>query len=103
MGDICAVATEVASLDGFPFNSNPFYHLSVVDYGDVWLDYGYPQNLVENLEKHAETILKQGTSLLSFGRDHFFTYPLLRSHHKINGPISLIHFDVHSDTWVIDG
>jgi len=84
---IRAASTEVASLDGFPFNFNPFDHLSVVDYGDVWLDYGYPQNLVEKVEKHADTILKQGTSLLSFGGDHFVTYPLLRSHHKIHGPI----------------
>ena len=84
---IRAASTEVASLDGFPFNFNPFDHLSVVDYGDVWLDYGYPQNLVEKVEKHSDTILKQGTSLLSFGGDHFVTYPLLRSHHKIHGPI----------------
>jgi agmatinase len=100
---IRAASTEVASLDGFQFNFNPFDHLSVVDYGDVWLDYGYPQNLVEKVERHADTILKQGTSLLSFGGDHFVTYPLLRSHHKIHGPISLIHFDAHSDTWDDDG
>jgi agmatinase len=74
-----------------------------VDYGDVWLDYGFPQNIVEKVEKHADTILKQGTSLLSFGGDHFVTYPLLRSHSKIHGPISLIHFDAHSDTWDDDG
>ena len=42
---IRAVLTEVSSLDGIPFNFNPFVHLSVVDYGDGWLDYGYPQNL----------------------------------------------------------
>ena len=39
---IRAASTEVASLDGFPFNFNLFDHLSVVDFGDVWLDYGYP-------------------------------------------------------------
>ena len=100
---IRAASTEVASLDGFPFNFNPFDHLAVVDYGDVWLDYGFPQNIVEKVEKHADTILKQGTSLLSFGGDHFVSYPLLRSHSKIHGPISLIHFDAHSDTWDDDG
>ena len=72
--EIRAASTEVASLDGFPFNFNLFDHLSVVDDGDVWLDYGYPQNLVEKVEKYADTILKQGTSLLSFGGDHFLTY-----------------------------
>ena len=28
---------------------------------------------------------------------------MLRSHHKIHGPISLIHFYAHSDTWDNDG
>ena len=51
-------STEVASLDCFPFNFNPIDHLSVVDYADVWLDYGYPQNLIEKVEKRADTILK---------------------------------------------
>ena len=74
-----------------------------MDYGDVWLDYGYPQNGVEKVEKHADTNLKQSTSLLSFGGDHFITYPLLRAHHKVHGTISLIHFDAHSDTWEDDG
>ena len=100
---IRAASTEIASLDGFPFNFNPFDYLAVVDYGYVWLDYGFPQNIVDEVEDHADTILEQGTSLLSFGGDHFVTYPLLRSHSKIHGPISLIHFDAHSDTWEDDG
>jgi agmatinase len=75
---IRGASTEVASLDDFPFNFNPFDHLSVEDYGDVWLDYGYPEILVENVEKHADTILKQGIPLLSFGVDHCVNYPLLR-------------------------
>ena len=75
---IRGASTEVASLDDFLFNFNPFDHLSVEDYGDVWLDYGYPEILVENVEKHADTILKQGIPLLSFGVDHCVNYPLLR-------------------------
>ena len=75
---IRGASTEVASLDDFPFNFNQFDHLSFEDYGDVWLDYGYPEILVENVEKHADTILKQGIPLLSFGVDHCVNYPLLR-------------------------
>ena len=56
---IRAASTEVASLDVFPFNFDPYDHLSVVDCGDVWLDYDYPQKLVEKVEKNADTILKQ--------------------------------------------
>ena len=49
-GGIRAASIEVESLDGFPFNFIPFDHLTVVDYGDVRLDYGYPKNLVEKVD-----------------------------------------------------
>ncbi|MEM7208262.1 MAG: agmatinase [Pseudomonadota bacterium] len=97
------MSTEVASLDGFPFNFNPFDYLAVVDYGDVWLDYGFPESVVEKVERHADKILNAGASMLSFGGDHFVTYPLLRAHTKKHGSISLVHFDAHSDTWEDDG
>lgn len=35
---IRAASTELASLDAFPFNFDPFKYLAVIDYGDVWLD-----------------------------------------------------------------
>jgi agmatinase len=77
--------------------------LAVIDYGDCFLDYGYPQHVVAGVEAHADEILSAGTSMLSLGGDHFVTYPLLRSHHKIHGTLSLVHFDAHSDTWEDDG
>ncbi|MEM7292507.1 MAG: agmatinase [Pseudomonadota bacterium] len=98
-----AASTEVASLDAFPFDFNPFDYLAVVDYGDVWLDYGYPTEVVNRVERHARKILDAGVSMLSFGGDHFITYPLLRAHAEKHGPISLVHFDAHSDTWDDDG
>ena len=100
---IRAASTEVAALDGFPFNFSPFDHLAVIDYGDVLLDYGYPHEVVDKIEQHARVILKSGASMLSFGGDHFVTYPLLRAHAEVHGPLSLLHFDAHSDTWDDDG
>jgi len=41
--------------------------------------------------------------MLSFGGDHFVTYPLLKAHAEAYGaPLSLIHFDAHCDTWKPD-
>lgn len=37
--------------------------------------------------------------LLTFGGDHFITYPLLQAHAKKYGQLSLLHFDAHCDTW----
>jgi agmatinase len=37
--------------------------------------------------------------MLTFGGDHFISYPLLKAHARKYGTLSLIHFDAHSDTW----
>ena len=100
---IRAASTHLAPLAGFPFGFDPFDTLAVIDYGDCFLDYGYPQHVVAGVEAHADEILSAGASMLTFGGDHFVTYPLLRAHQKIHGPMSLVHFDAHSDTWEDDG
>ena len=33
------------------------------------------------------------------GGDHTIVLPILRSLNKIYGPVSVIHFDAHLDTW----
>jgi agmatinase len=33
------------------------------------------------------------------GGDHFISLPLLRAYAKKYGPLALVHFDAHSDTW----
>ncbi len=37
--------------------------------------------------------------LLTLGGDHFITLPLLRAHAARHGPLALVHFDAHQDTW----
>ncbi len=96
---IRAASTHLAPLAAFPFGFDPFDTLAVIDYGDCHLDYGYPQHVVDRVEAHAGEILSAGASMLSLGGDHFVTYPLLRAHEKHHGPLSLVHFDAHSDTW----
>jgi agmatinase len=93
----------LAELEAYPFGFDPFAYLKVADYGDCFLDYGYPQRCVELIESHADEIIKTKTMMLSMGGDHFVTYPLLKAHAKKYGPLSLIHFDAHCDTWEDDG
>lgn len=100
---IRAASTGLAELGSFPFGFDPLTVLNVVDYGDCFLDFGYPQHVVEAVEAHADEILASGATMLTFGGDHFVTYPLLRAHAKVHGPLSLVHFDAHSDTWPDDG
>ena len=83
----------------WPWGFDPFDVLAVVDYGDCQFDFGRPQNVPDEIEAHAKTVIDTGTSLLSLGGDHFVTYPLLRAHAETYGPLALVHFDAHSDTW----
>ncbi len=96
---IRAASTQLAELLAFPSGIDPFESLAVVDYGDCALDYGHPQTVVGRVEAHADEILDAGASMLSFGGDHFVTYPLLRAHAAKFGKLALIHFDAHTDTW----
>lgn len=79
---------------------DPLDKLAVVDYGDCSFDWGYPDKVPDEIEEHASNIIEQGPALLTLGGDHFITYPLLKAHTKKHvGPLSLLHFDAHSDTW----
>lgn len=87
----------------FGWNFDPFDRLSVVDYGDALFDPGNPQNVPEELEAQFMEIHQQNVATLMLGGDHFSTYPVLKSlAQSIGEPISLIHFDAHSDTWEDD-
>ncbi|MEE2980174.1 MAG: agmatinase [Pseudomonadota bacterium] len=83
----------------WPWDLDPFATLAVVDCGDCAFDNGYPDQIPAAIEKHADNILETGTAMVTMGGDHFITYPLLKAHHKVHGPLSLVHFDAHSDTW----
>jgi agmatinase len=83
----------------YPFNRDLFADLAVIDYGDCKLDYGNHQTTPATIEREAAKILKSGAFLLSLGGDHYVTWPLLKAHAAIHGPLALVQFDAHQDTW----
>lgn len=79
---------------------DPFTRLDVVDFGDIAVEYGAPIAVVEDIQAQFAAIHRHGTATLMLGGDHFCTYPVLRSlAAELGEPLSLIHFDAHSDTW----
>lgn len=79
---------------------DPFDKLAVADIGDCMFDFGRPENVPDEIEAHAWRIIDKGPGLLSLGGDHFIAYPILKAHaRKYGAPLSLLHFDAHSDTW----
>jgi len=86
----------------WPWEIDPMEVLRMVDYGDCQFDFGAPETISPFIEKHIDGILDAGAACLAMGGDHFVSYPLLRSHAKHHGTLSLLHFDAHSDTWPDD-
>lgn len=100
---IRAGSVQLAEMASFPFGFDPFDTLSVIDYGDVHLDPHHPETIFPAIEAHADHILESGARLLSFGGDHSIAYPLIKAHAKRHGPVAMIQFDAHCDTWEDDG
>lgn len=83
---------------------DPFESLSVIDYGDVLFDAGNPAGVPAEITQQFSAIHSQQVNTLMLGGDHFATFPVLQSLVAASGrPVSLIHFDAHSDTWQEDG
>ena len=96
---IRAASAQLSWGPPWPWGFDPTDRLAIIDYGDCAFDFGRPDGIPEEIEAHAATIIEKGVSLLSLGGDHFLTLPMLRAHAKRHGPLALIHFDAHSDTW----
>lgn len=101
-----AIRRASAIFDGdpqYPFGIDPFATLTVVDWGDCSFDYGKGADIPGAIESQAAAILASGAKLFSLGGDHFVTYPLLKAHAAKHGPLALVQFDAHQDTWSDDG
>jgi agmatinase len=82
-----------------PHDIEPFAKLQVADAGDVPAN---PFSISEALEQIEDVWSKQlgtGATVLGVGGDHTVTLAALRAVHRHLGPVSLIHFDAHLDTW----
>lgn len=100
---IRAASVQLAELKPYPWGFDPFDDLAVIDYGDCWFDAHNPLTITPTIVEHARTILASGATMLTFGGDHYVTYPLLKAHaEKFGAPLSIIHFDAHCDTWADD-
>ena len=76
----------------------PFGVQQVVDAGDAAATpFDIPQAL-DQIEAAAADVLAGGR-LLALGGDHTIALPLLRAVNRFGGPVALVHFDAHLDTW----
>ncbi|HMC67703.1 MAG TPA: agmatinase, partial [Mycobacteriales bacterium] len=78
---------------------SPFASQQVVDAGDIACTPYDIAAAVRQIEEQASALIDSGAKIVSLGGDHTIAYPLLRAHHRRYGPVALVHFDAHLDTW----
>ena len=81
---------------------DPMEALSIVDYGDVAFDYANVPAFPAALTAHIRGILDAGAASIAIGGDHYISFPILRAYAEKYGPLSLLQFDAHTDTWPDD-
>jgi agmatinase len=86
-----------------PYNpalqASPFAAQQVADAGDLAVNPFSIDEAIAAVERAARGLLEQAGRLLTLGGDHTIALPLLRAVSAAHGPVSVVHFDAHLDTW----
>lgn len=77
----------------------PVEELQVVDAGDVACTPYRIERAVQEIEEHARALGSGGKRIVAIGGDHTIALPMLRALNHNHGPVALLHFDAHLDTW----
>ncbi len=83
----------------FELDVSPWTVLQLADAGDVAANPFDIQAAVREIEAAATTLYGRADRIVSIGGDHTVALPLLRAAHAQHGPIAVVHFDAHLDTW----
>jgi agmatinase len=77
----------------------PFGLIQVADAGDVPVTPFSIEGAVAQIAAHAGDVMRGGRTVIAIGGDHTVALPMLRSVARAHGPVALVHFDAHLDTW----
>ncbi len=82
-----------------PLGVEPFHSQQVVDAGDLAVNPFIIDEAIESIDRGATEVLDGARSVIALGGDHTIALPLLRAVNRRHGPVALVHFDAHLDTW----
>jgi agmatinase len=80
-------------------NVSPFATQQVVDAGDIAANPFDIEEAISSIHKSYDQLSERAKKIVTIGGDHTITLPILRSLKAKHGPISVVHFDAHLDTW----
>jgi agmatinase len=78
---------------------SPFADLQVADAGDLAVNPFSIDEAITAIERGARDLLERVPFLLVLGGDHTIALPVLRALSARHGPLAVVHFDAHLDTW----
>jgi agmatinase len=79
--------------------TEPFGSQQVADAGDLGVNPFDIDEAIAAIEAGARELTADGATLVTIGGDHTIALPLLRVMHERHGPVAVLHFDAHLDTW----
>lgn len=82
------------------YDTEPFKTVQVADAGDLACNPYHIEQAVAHIAEATTALYQHADAIVSLGGDHTIALPLLRAvNHKLGGPVALVHFDAHLDTW----
>ena len=78
---------------------SPFALAQIVDAGDIPVNPFDITEAVDAIERAVDALYERAQRVITIGGDHTIALPLLRSAAKRHGPVAVLHFDAHLDTW----
>jgi agmatinase len=77
----------------------PFHDCQVVDAGDINCNPFNITTALQEIEAGVSELIVDGKPVVLLGGDHTIALASLRAINKVHGPVALVHFDAHLDTW----
>lgn len=80
---------------------NPLEHLSIVDYGDVPIVHGAPEESFRRVRAVVTEVVEIGAIPVMLGGDHSVTWPHVQGLTAVHGKgrVGVVHLDAHADAW----
>jgi agmatinase len=78
---------------------HPFQRLRVADCGDIDVVPISIERTLEAIERGVAAIVAAGATPVCVGGDHSVSLGVLRAVARRHGPVGVVHFDAHPDTW----
>ncbi|WP_084499432.1 agmatinase [Brevibacterium album] len=78
---------------------SPYAVQQIADCGNLGVNPFDIEAAIAAVEESANALRADGAKLLTLGGDHTLALPNLRSVARTHGPVAVLHFDAHLDTW----